>query len=109
MLTKMSRINFFKRIIFWVDVTGDSMSPVLKNGQSYLASCFLRPKVGRIIVFKNPQNLEQRMVKKIISKTNNGFEVAGVKDKSTSSKEIGLVPGSLILGTLFKVDRHRIE
>lgn len=102
MLTKMSRINFFKRIIFWVDVTGDSMSPVLKNGKSYLASNLLKPQVGKIIVFKNPSKFTQVMVKKIISETREGYEVAGLKAGSTSSKEIGYIKKENIIGTLFK-------
>lgn len=94
--------NKLRHTLFWVDVIGDSMSPVLLPGKSYLASVFLKPKVGRIIVFKNPQNHNRVMIKKIIKQTNGGFEVAGIRNDSTSSKDIGLVGHRLILGTLFR-------
>jgi phage repressor protein C with HTH and peptisase S24 domain len=98
----MKLLKKIKFILFATDITGDSMSPVLENGKSYLASCLLKPKVGKIIVFCNPKNFNQVMVKKIIKDTGNGFEVVGFKKGSTSSKEIGIVTPDLVLGVLLK-------
>lgn len=98
----MDFLKKIRRLIFLVDVTGDSMSPVLENGKSYLASSLLKPQVGKIIIFKNPLNLNQVMIKKIISETSEGYEVVGLITGSTSSKEIGYIKKENIIGTLFK-------
>lgn len=101
-VTKMSPTNFFKSLLFWVDVTGDSMSPVLLSGRSYLASALRRPKVGRIVVFTHPNSPRQRMVKRIVCEVSGGYIVEGTHPDSIDSDAIGVVPANTIIGTLFR-------
>lgn len=94
--------SFFKSVLFWVDVAGDSMSPVLVSGRSYLASCLLRPRVGRIIVFTHPHSPNKRMVKRVSKIIDQDYVVAGDNVVSVSSELIGVVSHSQIIGTLFR-------
>ena len=100
--TKMLPTNYFKNFLFWVDVTGDSMSPVLRSGHSYLASAWRSPRVGRIVVFVHPDSPHQRMVKRVVKITDQGYEVAGENAQSVSSDYIGVVAKYDIIGTLFR-------
>lgn len=98
----MSPTNFFKSLLFWVDVTGDSMSPVLLSGKSYLASAWRRPAIGRIIVFIHPSSPHHQMVKRVVREVSSGYMVEGTHPDSIDSDVVGVVSASTIIGTLFR-------
>ena len=90
-----------KNLLFVVKVEGESAFPELIPGRKYLATSLKRPKIGRFIVFKNPRNEAQIMVKKVTDSHPEGFSVSGVVSWGTSSKELGIISPILILGTIW--------
>lgn len=78
------------------------MSPALLPREKYLASCLLKPKIGKFVVFYNPKYSNQIMVKQIIDKTDNGWLVSGINPLSTSVAKLGEVENHNIIGVLIK-------
>lgn len=74
--------------------------PNLTPGKYYLASKLLKPRLRSFIVFKNPKNLDQTLVKQIHRIEKNGFYVKGTLSWATSSEEVGLISPQLTLGTI---------
>lgn len=101
--TKPSRINFFKRLLFLVKVEGESGWPELIPGKTYYATCLKKPVIGSFVVFRNPQNPMQILVKKVFAIKNGGYEVGSLVSWGSSSKELGLIPQELILGSIIRI------
>ena len=76
------------------------MWPRLVPGRRYFATSLLTPRVGDYIVFKNPQNVVQIFVKKIIKKEHGGYNVRGERVGSTGSEHFGLVSKRLVIGKI---------
>jgi hypothetical protein len=79
------------------------MWPDLVPGRIYWATGLLRPRVGSVIVFRNPANEREMFVKKVTALRDGGCEVAGTVPWGTSSGDIGLVPGASVLGRVLFV------
>lgn len=83
-------------------VLGKSMEPLICEGQSLLVSFlpyfFRKPKAGEIIVLRSPK--DKRYVVKRIQKIEKDryFVVGDNKDKSTDSREFGLITKKDIVG-----------
>ena len=77
------------------------MWPRLKPGRFYFASGWLKIRIGDFIVFKNPVDPSQKLVKKVEAIESNGYLVNGTVSWSTSSKDFGLITQDLILGRIF--------
>lgn len=90
--------------IFHVKVIGPSMQPALKNGQTCIAikgGFLARP--GAIAVFTHPTRPELLEVKRLVSKTNGKWWVAGDnKSESTDSRDFGTIHSSCIKGIVIK-------
>ena len=78
-------------------ISGHSMLPTLKPGQSVLASSlpFMlnSPKINDLIIFKSNKKL---IIKRIKSMENEKYKVVG--DNKADSKDFGLIDKSKILG-----------
>lgn len=100
----MSLINYFRRFrrpLFSVRIKGTSMMPELIPNKLYLASSLKKPKIGSNIVFKNPKNITQMLVKKVhTASDDNSYYVNGAVSWATSSSQIGLIKQSEIIGII---------
>ena len=76
------------------------MWPTLVSGQRYLATNLLTPCAGDVMVFRNPKNSEQILVKKVIKKEHDGYVVSGERIGSTGSESFGIVHRQLVIGKL---------
>ena len=86
-----------KNILFLVKVEGESCWPELVSGRRYLASPLLPIRVGKFVVFKNPADPDQILVKKVLNISDDGtVELGGTV--SWSSRHI--VPKSAVLGCM---------
>ena len=88
------------RYLFSVKVEGMSMWPRLVPGWRYFATSLLSPRVGDTIVFRNPQNVAQIFVKKIIKREHDGYTVRGERPGSTGSGDIGVINKKLVIGKI---------
>lgn len=83
-------------------VSGHSMEPTFKPGEALLVSSipylFTQPKVGDVVVIKDPR--DARLLLKRIKKIEKGkFFVSGDNHRaSTDSKTFGAIPDKSILG-----------
>lgn len=78
-------------------IKGDSLYPVLKDGQIIVAIRlfkFMRPKVGDIAVFTHSKML---MIKIIKSIDEDGFFMQGTQPQSIDSRDFGKIRRSDIL------------
>jgi len=101
-LTKKLRINSIKKFLFRVKIEGESAWPQLISGKIYLATGIAKIKAGDFIVFINPQNKKQVMVKKVTKAYRESYFVEGNVSWATSSQELGLIPKSLVLGKVIR-------
>ena len=100
-----SAISFFKRILFFVQVTGESCWPDLIPSKKYLATSLLRPKIGDYIIFRT--KYDEIFVKKVkyIKKKENmkgddSYFVSGNVSWAQDSNSFGLIKKENILGKL---------
>lgn len=94
-------LKIFGKIIFLVKIDGLSAWPELTPGKFYLGTSLFNPKVGDWLIFKNPKNQNDILIKRVINFKNNSYFVAGNLSFSSSSRDFGLVKENLILGKLF--------
>ena len=89
-------------------VSGHSMEPLFKAGQTLLVSSlpyfFNEPKVGDVIVIKDPRD-GKALLKRITKKEKNKFFIAGDNPQSsTDSRTFGPITNDLIGGkVLYKI------
>lgn len=84
-------------------ITGHSMEPRIKNGQSVLASntpyWFKKPKINDIVAFKDKTN--KVLIKRITKIQNGKYFVQGDNQKdSLDSRRLGLISGNQIIGEI---------
>ena len=84
-------------------ISGHSMEPVIKNGQTVLASSipyfFSNPKVGNIIAFKHKTKI---FIKRITKIDKEKYFVKGDnKDDSIDSRKFGFIERKEIAGYVF--------
>ena len=83
-------------------VSGGSMEPAYFSGDKLFVSGikyrFRKPKVGEVIVLRDPRT--ERLVLKRIRKSEDGmyFVVGDNEDKSTDSREFGSIKKESIIG-----------
>ncbi len=81
-------------------VSGHSMEPTIKNGQTVVVSSIpyiiRKPGIGDIVAFKNSDKIFIKRITKIES--NNFFIEGDNKDDSLDSRKIGFVKREEILG-----------
>ena len=86
-----------KNILFLVKVEGESCWPELVSGRRYFASRLPRIKRGRFLVFKNPADKNQILVKKLLTISDSSMlELGGTVAWSSRYHD----PKSAVLGTL---------
>lgn len=102
MRIKKSLTSFFKRLLFAVEVKGMSAWPELVPGRRYLATSLGTPGVGDFVVFRHPFNHSEILVKQVERRIGDSYSVRGLIPGATSSRDIGLVPKSLVLGTILR-------
>jgi nickel-type superoxide dismutase maturation protease len=85
-------------------ISGHSMTPTIKNGDTVLVSCifylFINPKINDIVAFKDKNG--QVLIKRIIGIQNNKYYLYGDnKQDSYDSRSFGFIMRSQILGKMF--------
>ena len=85
-------------------VVGHSMLPRLSPGDEVLvdlkAYCCDRPEPGDIVVAIHPQQMDLRMIKRVLLVRDNGdcLLVGDNRKSSTDSRILGAIPSHLIIG-----------
>lgn len=97
---KMSLINFFKKIIFVVRVSGESCWPILVPGKLYFATGILRARIGDFVVFRNPKNVDEVFIKRVVEARENQYAAESLVSWGSSSKDFGLVDNASVLGKI---------
>lgn len=98
----ISKIGAWVRhILFIVRVEGESMWPWLVSGERYLASGWIRPRVGDFAVFRHPADRNKLLVKRVERIETDGFFMDGIVSWSSSSEDFGLVRWELIVGKVY--------
>ena len=99
-LTKCSLISFIKKAIFLVKIEGESAWPELVSGKIYFATNLVKLKVGNFIIFQNPKNREEILVKKIKLIEENTYFVEGTLPWAESSRNFGSIDRCSIFGKI---------
>lgn len=92
--------SFSKHKIFRVE--GDSMFPLLKNGDLVLINPDLKPKIDDIVLANHPFKKSVKIIKRIkeISAENRYFLVGDNQGESTDSRSFGAIGKKDILGRI---------
>ena len=86
---------------FRVAVTGDSMTPALREGEWWLARRGGRPRVGDVVVVDHPEQDGLLAVKRLIRREPDGWWVEGDNaDRSRDSRHFGSIAEERIVGRL---------
>ena len=86
---------------FRVAVTGDSMTPALREGEWWLARRGARPRVGDVVVVDHPEHDGLLAVKRLVRREPEGWWVEGDNPaRSRDSRHFGPVHSSRIVGRL---------
>ena len=93
-----SRRRLFRRI----EVTGESMRPVLEPGDRVIAIGLGRPRPGDLVACVDPRDPARVMVKRVAGRhSGGGYVVLGDNsDHSTDSRHFGPIAAKLIIGRL---------
>lgn len=99
MLRRLRALLPFDRYV----ITGESMAPSVAPGErvvvSRLAYWLAKPRLGDVVVLRDPREPERLLIKRISEAHVNSYEVAGDSpEASTDSRTFGPVPAGLILG-----------
>lgn len=80
-------------------VQGDSMEPLLKEGDQILTQQKESYSTGDLVVFRHPIQSNLILIKKIVKKANENYEVLGLNEKKSSdSRHFGPLSKNHILG-----------
>ena|SRR5215213_6727939 len=81
-------------------VQGDSMLPILKDGDVVLVNPYAAPQTGDIVLARHPFKKSVRIIKRIkeISPEGRYFLVGDNAEESTDSRSFGTIPAKDILG-----------
>jgi nickel-type superoxide dismutase maturation protease len=80
-------------------VADTSMQPALRPGDRLLVATWLRPRVGDIVVLRDPEWHSTYTVKRISALARDGFEVRGDNvNVSRDSRHFGVVPPTCLVG-----------
>ncbi|HUF05487.1 MAG TPA: nickel-type superoxide dismutase maturation protease [Aridibacter sp.] len=81
-------------------IEGDSMDPILRNGEEVLVAERARVRIGDVVIAQHPFKESVEMAKRITAIDANGkfFLVGDNSDESTDSRRFGPVSSDLILG-----------
>lgn len=79
---------------------GESGWPELIPEKYYFASNIVRPKVGDFIVFKNPRQESELLIKKVMRITEEFYFVTGTVSWSSFGPRSSPVPKKHVLGRL---------
>ena len=87
----------------WFVVKEQSMEPSCREGDfvvvSKMSYLFSRPKVGQLVVLKDPEGSSRLVLKRITAAKGSFFWVEGDnKDKSIDSRSFGWVSSKTLLG-----------
>ena len=88
-------------------IDGESCFPDLIPGKKYLAQKTKTPQVGEFVVFLNPLNAQQILVKKVVRIENGLYYVKGNTSWATSSQNFGPVSSKDILGIIISPETHK--
>jgi nickel-type superoxide dismutase maturation protease len=91
-------------------IADTSMQPALRPGERVLVGTWLRPRVGDIVVLRDPEWRSTYTVKRITRVNASGYEVRGDNvNVSRDSRHFGTVPRGLIIGrVVFRYGRPMI-
>ena len=92
--------NCIKRMLFRVRVSGESCWPALVPNRSYWASALGRIQVGDFVVFENPTDREQILVKRVCEVRAERYEVDSTVSWGLSSADFGVVEKGKVLGRI---------
>lgn len=94
---KQAYLQGFRQIFV---IKGNSMLPVLKNGDGIIVNPDLKPETGDIILFNHPFIQNLKVVKRILEITSEGnFIVRGDNpQESTDSRSYGAILAKDVLG-----------
>lgn len=90
----------FKRLLFLVKVEGLSCLPFLRPGGRYLATSVGEPKKGDFVVFRDKNNRNRFLVKRVVAKEGSYYIVASTFKPATAEDNFNPVPSDLVEGTL---------
>src|SRR5579859_796816 len=80
-------------------VADTSMQPALRPGSGVLVATWARPRVGDIVVLRDPEFTSTFTIKRIAAVRDGAYEVRGENvNVSRDSRHFGPVPRSLIVG-----------
>jgi signal peptidase I len=97
-MTHARRRHLLRRI----EVTGESMTPVLEPGDRVVVLGVGRPRTGDLVACIDPRDGERIMVKRVAGRDpGGGFIVLGDNSgASTDSRHFGPIDGNLVIGRL---------
>ncbi|MCD9188740.1 MAG: nickel-type superoxide dismutase maturation protease [Pyrinomonadaceae bacterium] len=92
--------SFSKHKIFRVE--GDSMLPILKNGDLVLINLNFDPKIGDIVLADHPFKKSVKILKRVkeITAENRYFLIGDNPNESTDSRSFGTILRKDILGKI---------
>jgi nickel-type superoxide dismutase maturation protease len=80
-------------------IADTSMQPALRPGSRVLVATWGKPRVGDIVVLRDPEFRSTFTVKRVIAVDAGGYQVRGDNvNVSRDSRHFGTVPRSLIIG-----------
>jgi len=75
------------------------MQPALRPGERVVVGTWLRPRVGDVVVLRDPEGASTYIVKRVTRVDVRGYEVRGDNvNVSRDSRHFGTVPRRLIIG-----------
>ena len=96
---------FINNLLRIYRVTGDSMLPVLCDGQYVLASSAIKPKVDKLVVLDHPAY--GVMVKRVTQLNDKHLLLCGENEQSLSSEQIGWLDIVMVKGVVVRKVRHK--
>jgi nickel-type superoxide dismutase maturation protease len=80
-------------------VADTSMQPTLRPGDRIVVATWFSPRVGDVVVVRDPEWPTTWTVKRVVALTDEGLDVRGDNvNVSRDSRHFGLVPPGLVIG-----------